>query len=199
MTRSPSVSVRRDRPQRQCATVESSILGTRWRRAWCGLPIVNLLILLLWTGVALPLARGQEEDALLPSGKGADLTMEVCGNCHNVEKFVGLRSSRREWEDLIVEMNNTNDAKITDDQAGIISGYLAEVFGPDSPPLVDANRARKEQLKKLPGLDDSLIDKLLDFRQQNGRFEDIEQIQEILGSEAFENVKGYLTVKRRPA
>ena len=124
--------------------------------------------------------------------------MEVCGSCHDVGNFVGLRLSPRDWEEMIGVMNIMG-AVISDDQAVVVSGYLAEVFGPDSPPLVDANWARKEDLKKLSGLDDSMVERLLDFRQQNGRFENIKQVQEILGAETFEKVKGYLTVMRPPA
>ncbi len=86
-------------------------------------------------------------------------------------------------------------APIRSEQSRVIIRYLTEVFGPDSPPLTDIKWARAEDLKKLPGLDDLTASKLLEFRDQKGGFNSIDQIREVIGSDSFDELKGYLIVR----
>jgi hypothetical protein len=163
-----------------------------------GLVVFALFVLPFWRGAAWSStqqdATEAEEDVLLPSAKGDDLTRQLCGSCHGLGSFTGLRMTRADWDTMIGVMIDYG-AVMSDEESGVVGRYLAEVFGPDSPPLVDANRADKEDLAKLPGVDATAADKLLQYRARKGRFENFKQVQNILGAEAFERVKGYLTVR----
>ena len=46
-----------------------------------------------------------------------------------------------------------------------------------------------------PGLDDLTARKLLEFRDQKGGFNSIDQIREVIGSDRFDKLKGYLIVR----
>ena len=135
------------------------------------------------------------EPALLPAGKGAELTQKLCATtCHTAESFNGLRRSVSDWRDSVTVMV-AYGAQMDPSETAAVVGYLGSVFGPDSPPLVDANRAERKDLAKLPGLDAASVEALLTYRQRHGRFESLQQVQALLGAAAFERVKGYLIVR----
>lgn len=138
----------------------------------------------------------QTERLPLPNGHGADLTEKACGTCHSVELFVGLRRTAPAWNDSVTLMIALG-APISDAQAPVIVRYLAEVFGPDSPPSVDASRAGIHQLKKLPGLDEAGIEAIVNYRKLNGEFTSTKQVRDLLGPKRFEKVKGYLWVRSK--
>lgn len=138
------------------------------------------------------------EPALLPAGKGAEVTQRLCATtCHTAESFNGLRRSASDWNDTVAVMI-AYGAQIDQDQAGVVVQYLGDVFGPASPPLLDANRAGREDFKKLPGLDTGSIEMLMNHRTRYGEFKSLKDIAEMLGADKFEKVKGYLTVRRSP-
>ena len=132
---------------------------------------------------------------LLPDGEGAELTRGACSGCHSLLTFTGLRRDPRGWEDIVRMMMIDHGAPIQSEQSRVIIRYLTDVFGPDSPPLTDIKWARAEDLKKLPGLDDLTARRLLDFRDQKGGFNSVDQIREVIGSDRFDKLKGYLIVR----
>ena len=63
--------------------------------------------------------------------------------------------------------------------------------------LININTATKEELKSLNGIGDALSQRLIDFREQNGAFSDIESIKNVsgIGEKKFEGIKDYITVQ----
>ena len=62
--------------------------------------------------------------------------------------------------------------------------------------LVNINTADEEQLKTLPGIGDSKAAAILAWREENGRFETIEDIMKVSGIKegAFSKIKDKITV-----
>lgn len=62
---------------------------------------------------------------------------------------------------------------------------------------VNINNASKEKLVTLPGIGDATAQKILDYREQNGKFKTIEDLKNIegIGESKFNNIKGLITVK----
>jgi competence protein ComEA len=68
---------------------------------------------------------------------------------------------------------------------------------PASPPgPVDLNTATPEQLDQLPGIGPVTAQKILGWRQQNGRFHSVEELQEVdgIGPKTFADLQPLVTV-----
>lgn len=62
---------------------------------------------------------------------------------------------------------------------------------------VNINEAKQEDLEELPGIGPSIAKKIIEYREQNGKFTSIDELQEVkgIGEAKFENIKEYITVK----
>lgn len=80
-------------------------------------------------------------------------------------------------ENIIVEENKTSDTKNAQN--------------------VNINKAGKEELQTLPGIGASLAERIVEYRNQNGKFASKEDIKNVngIGESKFENIKEFITVK----
>lgn len=62
--------------------------------------------------------------------------------------------------------------------------------------LININTASKEELKTLNGIGDVLADSIVEYREENGRFESIDDIKNVsrIGSKTFEKFRDKITV-----
>lgn len=62
---------------------------------------------------------------------------------------------------------------------------------------VNINTATQAQLETLPGIGPSTAMKIINYRKENGKFNQIEDIKEVsgIGDSKFEKIKEYITVK----
>ena len=62
---------------------------------------------------------------------------------------------------------------------------------------VKINEAKQEELEELPGIGPSIAKKIIEYREQNGKFTSIDELQEVkgIGEAKLENIKEYITVK----
>lgn len=62
--------------------------------------------------------------------------------------------------------------------------------------LVNINTAGKDELTKIPGVGDSKAHAIIKYREENGDFNDIEDIKKVsgIGESLFEKIKDYITV-----
>ena len=116
----------------------------------------------VWVALAAGQGRGggQGPDPWadnLPPGQGKELVVEQCGNCHTLEPTVQLRQTLEGWEGTVYDMIGRG-APIFLDEAKEIIAYFSDVFGVDSPPFIDVNRASKDELVKVPGITAELAD-----------------------------------------
>lgn len=101
-----------------------------------------LLAAALTALLALPLAVQQWNQAQLPEGDGREMVQAACSGCHSTNQIVGSTGYTRErWRDLISTM-----VKLPDEQAQIITSYLAANFPPknDRPPVLVPGDAKIE-------------------------------------------------------
>ena len=61
---------------------------------------------------------------------------------------------------------------------------------------VNINTANKEKLETLPGIGETTAQKIIDYREENGKFKSIEDIKNVsgIGDAKFNNLKDKITV-----
>ena len=62
---------------------------------------------------------------------------------------------------------------------------------------VNINTANQEELETLPGIGTSIANKIIEYRNENGKFQNIEDIQNVkgIGNSKYTNIKEHITVK----
>lgn len=94
-----------------------------------------LPVLLFFAALIFPVSfLWPEEDwkTLMPDGEGKDVTAELCGTCHDLQKVVVSRKSPQEWERSVYDMV-ARGAQIFPDEVEQIVKYLAKSFPPGRP------------------------------------------------------------------
>ena len=93
-------------------------------------------IVLLAAAGALLLAQAQD----LPDGKGKDLVLQLCQDCHDTGVIVAQRATRNGWQSIIDSMVERG-AGGTKDQLATVVDYLAKNF-PQQPDKSDPKQAQ---------------------------------------------------------
>ncbi|MBR4574133.1 MAG: helix-hairpin-helix domain-containing protein [Lachnospiraceae bacterium] len=91
--------------------------------------------------------------------------------------------TKREIEEAVAEGADIYSAvvNITSNTPGVSGGQTMENSGDTASDLVDINSASKETLMTLPGIGESKADKIIAYREANGRFDSIEDIMLVGG------------------
>ena len=74
---------------------------------------------------------------------------------------------------------------------GVVGSLAAEASG-----VVNINTANSEQLSLLPRVGPTVAQRIVDFRQENGRFQTLEDLMLVrgIGEKTFELIKPYITL-----
>ena len=83
---------------------------------------------------AKPAAKDIKLDmnVLFPPGKGRDLVLDNCMNCHSMAPIVVAQKTRGEWEQLGASHRGTT-ARLSDEQYKQLLEYLIATFNPSHP------------------------------------------------------------------
>jgi hypothetical protein len=68
----------------------------------------------------------------MPEGEGKELTVQLCGTCHDLGRTLNLRKDGQGWEQTVLNMV-TRGAQIFPDEAEKITRYLTTNYGMNSP------------------------------------------------------------------
>ena len=62
---------------------------------------------------------------------------------------------------------------------------------------VNINEAKQEDFEQLPGIGPSIAKKIVEYREQNGKFTSIDELQEVkgIGKAKFENIREYIMMR----
>jgi len=74
--------------------------------------------------------------------------------------------------------------------------YIPEVGEKEQPQKIDLNRAEVWLLEALPGIGETLAQRIVDYRQQNGPFQNINELIKVegIGAATYEQIKDLITV-----
>jgi competence protein ComEA len=77
-----------------------------------------------------------------------------------------------------------------------LSIFLFTSYGLSQAAPVDLNEASVEQLAELPGIGEATAKKIIEYREQNGKFETTEDIMNVkgIGEKKYETLKDLITV-----
>lgn len=70
------------------------------------------------------------EHGPLPEGPGKQIMLNICTQCHNLQRIKIGRRSAEEWEETLLAMLNEG-APVNDEQLPVIHAYLSRHFGVD--------------------------------------------------------------------
>ena len=92
----------------------------------------------------------------------------------------------------VTEVQNENILK-SDSGENIVE----EFEDSDKASLLNINKATKQDLQNLPGIGVSLASKIIEYREENGKFANIEDIKNVngIGESKYENIKEHICVK----
>lgn len=152
----------------------------------------------------------EEETGDLSSSRdyeGADIYVDISG-CINEPGVYKVSEGTRLFE-LIekagglaenADVRNLNRAEEVYDGQKVIIYSVEEgdrtEEGEEETDKVNINRADSSKLQTIPGVGPATAQKIIEYRENNGRFNSIEEIKNVsgIGEKTFENMKEYITV-----
>lgn len=118
--------------------------------------------------------------AQLPDGPGKDVTVKVCGTCHEPGRAAAFRLTRQGWEATVDDMK-WRGAKGTDAEFAAIVDYLATNFLGEDAPKLNMNRAKQIELESVLGLFRKEAAAVIAYRDKVGGFKSIDDLKKIPG------------------
>ena len=70
------------------------------------------------------------EHGPVPEGPGKQILLNICTQCHNLQRIKNGKRSAEEWEETLLAMLNEG-APVNDEQLPVIHAYLSRHFGID--------------------------------------------------------------------
>lgn len=136
--------------------------------------VASTLAVMMVMGVAT-LAAAQ-----LPEGPGRDVTVRVCGTCHEATRPAAVRLTREGWEQTVSDMR-WRGAKGTDEEFAAIVEYLVANFLGEAPAKLNMNRASAVELESVVLLLRKEAAALIAYRDKVGGFKTIDDIKKAPG------------------
>ncbi len=134
-------------------------------------------------------------ELLYPEGEGKSYVIDLCQQCHTLERAAILRADESGWRSVMLRMN-VRGANLYEEDMAIIIKYLAEKFGPNQPPLefpLDLNKATVEQLTMFPQLTKDEAAKILEMRKKKP-LKDVADLKQVISDEKISKIKPFVAV-----
>jgi competence protein ComEA len=117
--------------------------------------------------------------AQLPDGPGKDITLEICGTCHDAKVLALQHQGTQGWTDTISKMIEKG-AEGTEEQFNAILNYLVKNFGP-APAPVNINQAPARELESQLEITSKEAAAIVKYRGEKGLFKALDDLKKIPG------------------
>jgi competence protein ComEA len=133
---------------------------------------MRILASCCFTFLFIPFAYSQD----LPDGPGKDVTVRICGACHDAGVVAQYHNSKDDWQPVVDDMR-ARGADGSDADFKLIVDYLGHYFGP----TVFINKAPASEMESELGLTSSEAAAVVKYRQANGDFKDMDGLRKVPG------------------
>ena len=118
--------------------------------------------------------------ATLPEGAARELTVRVCGPCHEPQRAASLRLTRDGWEGVVQKMAGLG-ARATDTEFEQITDYLATNFKGEAPRPINLNTASAVELESVALLLRKEAAIWIEYRKTNGSCKTLDDLKKVPG------------------
>ena len=115
-----------------------------------------------------------------PDLPGKDLTMKVCGNCHEPERAASLHQTKDGWDATMAAMAGRG-MDIPDADYSAVLDYLSKAFPADAPKPLNINTASAIDMESALSLLRSQASLIVAYRDKNGKFKSLDDLKKVPG------------------
>lgn len=108
---------------------------------------------------------------------------------------VNLAYSLEDGQKLYIPSIEENNTVYIEE--GIDEAIVETTSFSGSSKIININKASETELQEIPGIGPAMAQKIINYRDENGKFKTIEDIKNVsgIGDKKFENIKEYISVK----
>lgn len=87
--------------------------------------------------------------------------------------------------------------EIEEESSEVVSDGSSSTTSSSSNSKININKATVAELTSIPGIGEATAEKIISYREENGKFQSIEDIKNVsgIGDSKYENMKDYISVK----
>jgi competence protein ComEA len=112
----------------------------------------------------------------LPEGKGKAVFLRMCSNCHGLDQVTALKSSKKQWTNVVDDMVSRG-AEGSDEDVNSVIGYLARNFGKP----VNINAATAKEIVDGLSFTAAQADAIVQYRTDKGAFKTFDDLSKVPG------------------
>ena len=118
--------------------------------------------------------------ATMPEGAARELTVKVCGQCHEPQRSGSLRLTREGWEGVVAKMVGLG-ARASDTELEQITDYLATNFKGEAPKPINMNTASAIELESVASLLRKEAAAWIAYRNTKGPCKTLDDLKKVVG------------------
>jgi competence protein ComEA len=118
--------------------------------------------------------------ATLPEGPGREITVKVCGQCHEPQRAASVRLTREGWQDVVAKMVGLG-ARGTDAELEQVTDYLATNFKGEAPKPINLNTASSVELESVAALLRKEAAAWIAYRNTKGGCKTLDDLKKVVG------------------
>ena len=116
----------------------------------------------------------------LPDAPGKDVTVRACGICHEAKRAASVRLTRDGWAEVIESMMKRG-APLSDENFKIVLDYLSTHFLGEAARPINVNTAPQIDLESVAGLLRREAAAIIEYREKHGKFKTLEELKNVPG------------------